>query len=116
MNFELPTFRNQLSMKCIDVAFYGGDTLSLLLGHVPVGDHQRLLQLPLDKMASSLRPLPMFGDYTASLNSEADYGLQSRDVFDSALSDLSCHRELENIAAASAAISGPRKVCTVDTR
>ena len=36
--------RNQLSMKSIDLAFYGGDTLSLLLGHVPVGDHQRLLQ------------------------------------------------------------------------
>ena len=41
--------RNQLSMKSIDLAFYGGDTLSLLLGHVPVGDHQRLLQLPLDR-------------------------------------------------------------------
>ena len=64
-------------------------------------------------MASSLRPLPMFGDYTASLNAEFDYGLQSRDVFDGALSDLSCHRELENIAAASAAISGPRKVAAL---
>ena len=89
--------RNQLSMKSIDLAFYGGDTLSLLLGHVPVGDHQRLLQLPLDRMASSLRPLPMephmFGDLTARLNAESDYGLQSRDVFDGALSDLSCHRD-----------------------
>ena len=66
-------------MRGIDLAFYGGDTLSLLLGHVPVGDHQRLLQLPLDKMASSLRPLPMFGDYAASLNHESDYGLQCRD-------------------------------------
>ena len=108
------SIRNQLSMKSIDLAFYGGDTLSLLLGHVPVGDSQRLLQLPLDKMASSLVALPMFGDYTASLNyGLPNYGLQSRDVFDGALSDLSCHRELENIAAASAAISGPRKVAAL---
>ena len=51
----------------------------------------------------------MFGDYTASLNAESDYGLQSRDVFDGALSDLSCHRELENIAAASAGTLFNRK-------
>ena len=80
-------------MKTIDLAFYGSDTLSVLLGHVPVGDHQRLLQLPLDKMESALRPLPLAMGATR-LGSQSDHGLQSRDVFDGALSDLSCHREL----------------------
>ena len=86
-------------MKTLDLAFYGSDTLSVLLGHVPVGDHQRLLQLPLDKMESALRPLPLaLGAAAAAgatrLGSQSDHGLQSRDVFDGALSDLACHREL----------------------
>ena len=38
----------------------------------------------------------------------------TRDIFDGALSDLSCHRELENIAgAARAAISRPRKLAAL---
>ena len=40
--------------------------------------------------------------------------LITRDVFDGALSDLSCYRELENIAAgARAAISRPRKLAAL---
>ena len=68
-------------MRGIDLAFYGGDTLSLLLGHVPVGDHQRLLQLPLDKMASSLRPLPMFGDYAARDSIQLNFNRTFNGIF-----------------------------------
>jgi hypothetical protein len=76
----------QLQMKVVDIDFYTSDTLTLLLGNIPVNDHQRLLQFPLNACETSLRELPLNAFHPIKLSAQATYTLQTKNIF--ALSDL----------------------------
>ncbi|TRY62653.1 hypothetical protein TCAL_16639 [Tigriopus californicus] len=104
---ELPTH-----LILVDLQFYTGDILSVLLKENPpkVENAQWLVQFPVLQAEPYFKDLPV-GSFQ-SLNLIRDFrAIQTKKFLD--IADMSCHRELWDIAASSMAVSEPRKVAAM---